>query len=281
MNTFSIEHIKKYAQDIGFSPSRSRGQNFLIDEQVLDDIILSADPKPDENILEVGPGFGVLTMALLTKKTRVIAIEAETKLAELLKRRTNKLPVKKNLTIINEDVRTVNMTHIFPQQHYRVIANLPYNITSWFIRNMLENAHHPTAMTLLLQKEVAERIVAKPGQLNLLGLSVQYYAQPHVVRLVKKESFWPSPTVDSALVYIQNIHTPNFPYAKSLFRVMRVGFSGKRKQIKNTLKNGLGYSEKTITTILKAAHIEPTARPQEIPLEKWKMLTETIEQHTK
>src|SRR3990167_608927 len=271
---YSKTEIQAIAKKLGLRPSRSQGQNFLIDQEALNDIVATADIQPGDKILEVGPGFGSLTFPLLEAGAEVHAVETDKILAANLQKQE---PIwDKKLHVQQQDIRTANLEQIFHQQPYKVVANLPYNITSWFTRFIFEAPHKPQTMTLLLQKEVAERMVAKPGKMSLLALSVQYYSQPTITRIVPRVSFWPQPEVDSAVIHFAAIKEHNFAYKKELFRLAKIAFAGKRKQMHNTIKSGLKLSKPEAESLLKAADIAPTARPQELGLQDWKRLAKYI-----
>ena len=258
---------------------RERGQHFLIDQSVLRTIIQSAHLSPHDRVLEVGAGFGQLTLALLDAGAQVWAVESDAKfMSALQKIQTQHAPhtSASHLTLIHKDIRKLNISELVNESHYTVVSNLPYNITSWFLRMMLEQKNKPISMTLLLQKDVAERIVAQPGHMSLLALSVQYYARPKIIRIVSKASFWPKPEVDSAIIHFANIHELNFAYEKKLFQIARIAFAGKRKQLCNSLSAGLQKNKNEITAILKSVHIKPTQRPQELSLQQWKLLAENL-----
>src|SRR3989338_11457359 len=203
-----LEQTKILCKLYNIIPARSKGQNFLISEKIYDDIVAAADLKTDDVILEVGPGLGFLTAKLALrlrsgqagKSGRVIAVELDDKLAGVLK--TGLLAKKiRNTEVVNGDILKIPLAP-FIKGGYKVVANLPYNITSIFLRKYLEAEIKPELAVLMLQKEVAERITAKPGKMSLLAVSVQFYANAEIIKTVPRDFFWPKPEVDSAIIKI-------------------------------------------------------------------------------
>lgn len=262
-----LEKTKELCRLYNIKPARSRGQNFLIREEIYDEIVAVADLKPDDAVLEVGPGLGFLTVKLAKKAGRVIAVELDDRLAEVL--RTGLLAQGiKNVEVINEDILKIPNDK-FPIS--KVASNLPYNITSIFLRKYLEADIKPELMVLMLQKEVAERIAAKPSKMSLLAVSAQFYARPEVIKLVSKEFFWPKPEVDSAIIKI----TPNDKPAlikekeKDFFRLVKFGFSAKRKMLKNNLAAGFKISQEQAENKITNAGFNPKVRAQELSVDDW------------
>lgn len=262
-------------------PSRSKGQNFLVDESAYDKIIAAAELNPDDLVLEVGPGLGFLTAKLAKRCRRVVAVELDDKLAELLKLALDSQNVE-NVEIINRDILSLkSLNEIFgPDWHsglsFKIVANLPYNITSIFLRKFLSNSDwHPGMVVLMLQKEVVERIVAKPPHMSLLAISVQYYASAEMAALVSSSSFWPAPKVDSAVIKIIANNGENKQKSvddEAFFRLLKFGFSAKRKMLKNNLAGGLHMSTADAEKEIVAAGLNPKARPQELSVSEWLIL---------
>ena len=276
-------------------PKKSLGQNFLKNKKIVDDIIQAADLKSDDLILEIGPGKGILTEELAKKAGKVVAVEIDKELVEFLK---NKFKDNKKVEIISEDILKINLQDIFnchPEfnsgsgfrvkpgitKTYKVIANLPYYITSPIIRMFLEAEIKPQEMILMVQKEVAERIVAGSGNHSILSLSVQYYARPEILFYVGKENFAPVPKVDSAVIKIIPFPVALFPFKgeqgegdKDFFRMVKAGFCAKRKTLANNLSNSFHIDKKETEEKLKSIGISPTARAQELKLEDWKKLSQ-------
>src|SRR4030066_1853371 len=246
-------------------PKKNLGQNFLRDEKILEKIISAADLQPDDFVIEIGPGEGVLTEELAKHAKKVIAVEIDDNLVKVLR---NKLRNKKNIEIINADILKIDLRQLIskfqiPNFSYKLVANLPYYITSPIIRLFLESELPPQEMILMVQKEVAERIVARLGKMSILALSVQYYAHPELLFYVEKIAFYPVPKVDSAVIkitYNKQFTNYNRDEVKKFFRVVRAGFSAKRKILLNNLSNGFHLGKNGVEEKLKKAGISPTAR---------------------
>lgn len=244
------------------------GQNFLKNKDVVRKIVGAANLSAEDVVLEIGPGKGILTEELAKICKKVFAIEIDKNLVEILR---NKFKENNKIEIINGDILKTDISKIVSQ--YKLIANIPYYITSPIIRFFLENKFLPKEMILMMQKEVAERIVAKPGQHSILSLSVQYYANPKLLFYVSKADFSPVPEVDSAVIRITlgekritQEETDNF------FRVVRAGFCAKRKTLANNLANSFHLDKKETENKLKISGISEIARAQELDIEDWEKL---------
>jgi 16S rRNA (adenine1518-N6/adenine1519-N6)-dimethyltransferase len=261
-------------------PARSKGQNFLINDGIYKAIINAAAIAPTETVMEVGPGLGFLTAELSKKSKRVLAVELDDKLAALLHIAIDSQDVT-NVEIINEDILRFNPSlHLKDKEEYRVVANLPYNITSIFLRTFLSSARPPRSLVLMLQKEVAERIVAREPDMTLLSLSLQYYGTPEIIRVVPATDFWPAPSVDSAILRF-TYERPRPTIAslaadKEFFRFARVAFSAKRKMLKNNLVAGLNINATEVEKILLAAGIDQKARAETLSLKQWHFLVAAL-----
>ncbi|EKD76396.1 MAG: dimethyladenosine transferase [uncultured bacterium] len=258
------------------------GQHFLIDPTVLQTMVqLTKQFGSPEVIVEIGPGKGVLTERLVHIAKRVIAIEIDKTFASILTRLQATAP---QLEIIYADALSVDLTALgLVSGHYSVSANLPYEITSNILRRFLTQTPYPKHLALLIQKEVAERIVASPGQLSILGLSVQAFARPHLVQVVPPRAFQPPPKVDSAIVSLdkirQNCSLVSSQAEKRFFQLAKAGFVQKRKLLMKNLKNINKNGEQSIpTAVIEAAfrerNINPLARAQELALEDWLYLVD-------
>ncbi len=252
-------------------PEKSKGQNFLVDEDVYESMILSSDLKKDDVVLEVGPGLGILTFKISEKVKKVLAVELDNKLAELL----NTLIIsknKKNIKIFNNDVLKIKGENIEKLGKYKIVANLPYNITSIFLRKFLSIHNKPEKIVLLLQKEVVDRIVSEPPDMSLLAVSVQFYAEVKKIIEVKKESFYPIPKIDSAIIEItprKNNFFSDYQEEKKFFRLLKIGFSAKRKMLKNNLSLGLKINQKEIENIIFSLGLDSKCRAEELSLNDW------------
>ncbi len=266
-------------------PQKSKGQNFLINEEIYQDIIEKSQVE-DKNVLEVGPGLGFLTSKLAKSAKKVVAVEKDEKLVEFLQS-ANSIKNFNNLEIINQDILEFNPFDYFytDNKNYHIVANLPYNISSIFLRTYLSSPFPPLSLFLMLQKEVAERIIAKEPNMSLLALSVNYYAKAEIVKIVKAENFWPIPKVDSALIKIdyKKERLKDFLVSKEIlkedkkyFQLAKIGFSAKRKMLKNNLSTGLKIEEDKVLEIFKKINIKDTCRAQELSLNDWSNLRQEI-----
>ncbi len=247
------------------------GQHFLIDEQALQLVASAADLTPADVVIEVGPGLGVLTVELARRAGRVIAVELDNKLAALLK---ETLSAFTNVTIVNKDILDIDpVSLVGATTPYKVVANLPYYITSPVLRHFLEASAKPDLMVVMVQKEVAETIAAEAGDKSLLSISVQLYGKPGIVGYVPAESFHPAPKVASAVLRIDVYPQPAVAVEeKGFFALVRAGFSAARKQIANSLAQGLGLPRAEVLPMLEKAGIAPQRRAETLSLEEWARL---------
>lgn len=268
-------YIKSLMAQYQFKPKDYMGQNFLVDEIALQEILDAADIKSSDTIVEVGPGLGVLTTQLSKKAKKVLAIEKDQRLTKLLYSNL----VFPNTTIVNEDILRFDLDkHI--QGPYKVVANIPYYLTSHLFRYFLNQKNKPQSMTLLIQKEVGERVTAKAGGMSVLAVSVQLYAEPEITAQVNKKSFWPTPKVDSVVLNIVPKNKfPEIANDKDFFRVVKVGFSAKRKLLTNNLKNGLHLSQVEAEKILIDAKLDLKVRAQDLTIEDWIKVYKLLEKH--
>ena len=288
----TLKEIKKLLKKYNIRPSRRLGQNFLISELVLEKIIEAANLSKDDIVLEVGPGIGNLTIKLAKRVKKVIAVEKDQKMIKILKKVVKNL---KNVKIIKGDILKIfehkrQTVVCFLCKGYKVVANIPYYLTSPLIKKFLETVEvKPQQMVLMIQKEVAQRICAKPPDMNLLAISVQFYAKPEITSYVSKKSFWPQPKVDSAIIKIvprpllifktivQNISKEKF--RNLFFKVVRIGFLQPRKQLINNLSKGLKIKKKRVKNWLLENEIKPTQRAETLTIEDWIKLTKSIKIH--
>lgn len=273
-----LPQIREICRLFEIKPARSKGQNFLVNEKIYDDIVAAANLGNQDTVIEIGPGLGFLTFKIAGKVKRLIAVELDDKLANYLQIGVNAQDVS-NVEIINEDILRFNLdTHLEAKSKYKIVANLPYNITSIFLRLFLSGKRPPESMVLMLQKEVAERIVATPPEMSLLALSVQYYAEASIIREVKAGNFWPEPKVDSAIIKLvvkeefKNYSEKRLADDKLFFRLAKMGFSAKRKMLKNNLAGGLKIDQKTILDILLKNKFNPLLRAEDLNLDDWQKL---------
>lgn len=257
------------AKKAGIAPSKAAGQHFLADEKELSRIVKAASLAKGEHILEIGPGLGVLTRELVDAGANVIAVELDRKLAAYLKKNIS------NVRIVQGDILSFSNQEIaewFGNKPYRIVANIPYNITGRIIKKFVSSdAPKPVSASLLVQKEVAERVCARPGSMSLLALSVQLYAKPKIAFTVSKKAFWPEPEVESALLVIDDVsEAPNQDVdEKRFWQILAMGFASPRKQLRNNLAAGLHMEQDAVKAALKRAKLKETSRSQELSISEW------------
>ena len=261
-------------------PKKSLGQNFLKNDNILNQIIESADFQEDEKVLEIGPGKGVLTEKLLERSAKVIAVEKDESLVDFLAGKFEKEIKSGKLVLVAGDVLEINLQELFKENDfddYKLVANIPYYITGKILRLFLDIESKPTLMVLLVQKEVAERICAKQGKGSILSNVVNYFGKAEFVGKVEKENFDPVPKVDSAIIKISiKKSKKNQDYEKKFFRIIKIGFSSPRKTLINNLSSGLQKNKKEVGEILKKAELDLALRPQNLSLEDWRKIVELI-----
>lgn len=273
-------------RQFGFKPRKSLGQHFLIDEAVLERILSAAALNPGDTVVEIGPGLGILTEALAKQGARVIAVELDTKLVALLKKRLAGFPEVK---IVHADVLRVaprqllqdNLPACDLARGYKVIANLPYYITSPVLSHFLQAQPRPSEMVVMVQKEVGEAIAAAPGKMRLLSVKAQFYSKPTIVSYVPAASFYPPPKVDSVILRLDVYSQP--PLIQSgvsdgagFFDIVMHGFSAPRKQLRNSLAHSLEMPPSQVASLLEKAGIEAKRRAETLSLEEWRELWKTF-----
>lgn len=244
------------------------GQHWLRDRFVLDHIADEADVNEHDTVLEVGPGLGTLTSILLARAKQVVSVEFDEDLAR-------KLPGQfpgKNLQVVHSDILQFDTSEL--PAGYKVVANVPYYITSKIIQKCMTDANRPSVVTLLIQKEVAERVAAQPGDMSILAVSAQLYAEVSLGDIVPAELFTPPPKVDSQVVTLRTreFALPDGVDEKLFFRVVKAGFSAKRKKLRSSLSGGLAISKPDAEALLDAAGISPESRAEDLSVEEWKSL---------
>ena len=324
-----------YLKDSGLWAKKSLGQNFLVDKEELNRIIKTADLKSTDTVLEIGSGLGTLTQKLSKYAGRVIAVEKDDKMAELLNYKIQSSKSKKDPTsktqILNRDILELDVDDIIdchpdlpageegsvsgspiarlgwteprsrrksgmteipdssakPQNDrlvvrndrkkgsYKLVANIPYYITSKILEKFLTAENKPELIVLLVQKEVAERICAKPGKMSVLSVAVQYYGQPEIIKIIKASSFFPEPKIDSAILRINlKPQTSNLKnMERALFKIVRAGFHARRKTLVNNLMVGTNLDKKTLSDILNKIGLSNKVRAQELSISQWQTLT--------
>ena len=270
--------IKETCKKLGITPSKFRGQNFLIDKNIINKLILAAQLQANDLVLEIGPGLGILTEQLLTTVKQVVAIEIDRKLVAFLQEKFASAIKSQKLILIESDILKANLPALgFSDFNFKLVANLPYSLTSKIFRLFLEVGPRPLSMVVMIQKEVAQRLIAQPREMNLLSLSAQLYSYPQRLFEVKASSFWPIPEVDSAVVQLNlktNINPQDY---KLLFRLARIGFAAKRKQLSNNLAGGLRINKTIIKEIITNSGWEENIRAQNLSVDDWIALTKSIQ----
>lgn len=265
--------LKSLLAKFDIVPNKGLGQHFLHDETVIEDMLEAAAVNEADTVLEVGPGLGVLTSALVQRAGQVVVYELDEKLATLIESHQSE-----NLTVVRGDALELPLPPRGTTLPYKVVANIPYSITGALIRRLITSPSGPSSITLLVQKEVAERMCAEPGQMSALSVAVQLHGEAHIVRFVPPECFWPAPKVDSAVVHVDLSRGLTLDVEERDFmRLVKFGFAQKRKQLKNTLAAGLRVEPTEIESYLLQAGLKATARAQELSLENWKKLYDLMQ----
>ena len=269
-------NIGQLLQRYDLRPKKSLGQNFLSDPGVLEKIVRVSGVSPDDTVLEIGPGLGSLTQHLAQAADRVFAVEIDQRFLLPLQ---DVLADFSNVHLVQADILKWNIGRHLGSDPYRVVANIPYNITSILIRHLLALPNRAQSLTLTVQREVAERICAEPGKLNLLALSVQVFGQASIRARIKAGAFYPAPKVDSAVVHVEAYMTPQIPesHFDLFFRLARAGFSQRRKKLRNTLSAGMGLSKLEVEARLAAVGIDPGLRAEALSIEAWGQLAQSWE----
>lgn len=272
----NIHELRNLLYTHHMQPNKSFGQNFLIDRSVLRRIIEAAEINAGEQVLELGAGTGVLTRELARHARRVVAVELERDMLSLLAETTRNFA---NVELIERNLLYVDPAEIFGAEAYKLVANLPYYITAPTFRHFLESANPPRLLVVMVQYEVAQRIVAAPGDLSLLGVSIQFYGKPDIVAHVPARAFYPAPKVDSAILRVDLKDEVPLAHKQrdSFFRLVQAGFSERRKQIHNSLARGLHRKDAEVQAWLKAAGIDPGRRAETLSIEEWLQLWHQME----
>jgi 16S rRNA (adenine1518-N6/adenine1519-N6)-dimethyltransferase len=264
-------NVPELLRTYGLRPDKRLGQNFLIDPIALNEVIKVADINAEASVLEIGPGLGGLTRLLARRARRVVAVELD---ANLLPPLYQVLAPFSNVEIVEGDILAHDPAILMGTAGYRVVANIPYYITSALIRHLLEARLKPQRLVLTVQREVAERICAMPGDLSLLALSVQVYGAPKIIARIPAEAFYPAPKVDSAVVRVDLSDQPAIPATdlEAFFRLAKAGFSQKRKTLRNALAGGLRLEKAEASALLESAGVDPMRRAETLSLEEWERL---------
>ncbi|MBE7534778.1 MAG: ribosomal RNA small subunit methyltransferase A [Anaerolineales bacterium] len=271
----AISHLDPAAllKRFGLRADKSLGQNFLRDDLALETIAAAAEILPTDSVLEIGAGLGSLTRYLAQAAREVVAIELDSRLLPPLQ---TILAPYDNVRVVEGDILKLVPHELITAREYIVVANIPYYITSAVIRHLLESEIKPRRIVLTIQKEVAERICAQPGNLSLLALSVQIYGEPRIVARIPAQAFFPAPKVDSAALRVDIFPNPRIEpeLLKTFFQLTKAGFSQKRKTLRNSLSAGLHIAPLQAETLLQQARIESRRRAETLSIDEWRALCE-------
>lgn len=262
-------------KQIKIKPKKRLGQNFLTETTVIDKLITAAAIEPNQTILEIGPGTGNLTEKLIGTGNKIMAIEKDPEMIAALQTR---FADKTNFELRRGDILEFDETTIEPP--YKIAANLPFYLTGALIRKFLESKNPPESMTVIVQKEVAQRVCAKTPDMNLLAAATQFYAKPETISYVSKGCFWPAPKVDCAILkltpYPKTGERGDVKFVKNFFTLMKAGFSQPRKKIAGNIAIGLGLDKETITNWLRVNSIDPGSRAERLTMAEWHNLTKSL-----
>lgn len=264
------QNIRLLLKKRGLRPARRFGQNFIVEKKVLELIVSASELKEEDIVLEIGPGIGTLTRELAKTAGRIIAVEKDREMVGILK---ETLAGLKNVEIVNEDVLRMGIEKL--PEKYKIVGNLPFYITAPAIRKFLETDPRPQSLTLVVQKEVAQRICAAPPKMSILANSVQFYANPEIISFIPKKYFWPQPEVDAAVIKI----TPRpalIGDSELFFKIVKAGFLHPRKQLGNNLSQGLKKDREMILKWLQDNGIKPAQRAETLTVDNWLKLADSF-----
>lgn len=258
--------------ELGISANKALGQHFLHDRSIVERICNAADLEPEQTVLEIGPGLGILTDGLARHAGRVIALEKDEELACALRSL-----VPANVDVRNQDALEFDTAELSAVP-YAIVANLPYNIATAILRHFLDSAHPPGSCTFMVQREVAERMLARPPNMNILAVAMQFHGSPKIAFNVGRGAFTPPPRVTSSIVHLVVERRLDLPSDEivALFALVRAGFSARRKTLRNALMNG-GFDESTVDRILASSGIDGTLRPQVLDVDDWLALYDALQ----
>ena len=266
-------NVRNLLREYDLSPKKSMGQNFLVDNGALEKVVDAAEIEPIDVVLEIGAGLGSLTRFLSNAARKVVAVELDSHLIPILE---TVLGSEGNVELVYGDILKLDPTRLISVDQYLVVANIPYYITSAIFRHLLAAKRKPRRIVMTIQKEVAQRICAEPGDMSLLALSVQVFGKARIVAKISAGSFYPAPNVDSAVIRVDLYPNPLVDEAKldTFFQLSRAGFGQKRKMLRKSLAAGLSLPVATAEEMLIKNDIDPTRRAETLDLEEWGRLTE-------
>ncbi len=262
-----IAPIREQLRELDIRPSKALGQHFLHDSKVVRRIADLAGLTRDDLVVEIGPGLGVLTRELALRAGKVIAIELDARLAEYLRRQL----AGTNVEVVHGDALAVDYAGLTGGHPYQVVANLPYSVATAIIERLLSDPHPPERLVVMVQREVAERLAARPPDMALLSVAAQFYATPRIAFRIGAGAFVPPPKVESAVIVLERRTETPLPREEhpGFFRVVRAGFAQRRKRLANALAAGLGLPKEDVAAALVAAGIDPSRRAETLALEEW------------
>lgn len=265
-------NVRNLLRENSLNPKKSLGQNFLVDNGALEKVIDAAEIEPVDVVLEIGAGLGSLTRFLSNVARKVVAVELDKHLIPILE---TVLGSSGNVELVYGDILKLDPSRMISVDQYLVVANIPYYITSAIFRHLLESKRKPRRIVMTIQKEVAQRICAKPGDMSLLALSVQVFGKAQIVARIPAGSFYPAPNVDSAVIRVDLYPEPVVPTEKldTYFALTRAGFGQKRKMLRKSLAAGLKMPVAQVEAMLDVCEIDPTRRAETLDLEEWGRLT--------
>ncbi len=264
-----IRAIQELCRQYGIRLTRAAGQNFLVDSAIVGEMVRAGEVKKTDRVIEIGPGFGPLTVALAEAAGEVIAIEKDPRVCEVLRENIAVFP---NVRVKCGDILEIRNQELASGRPYKIVANLPYGITSAALRKFTEIEPRPETITVMVQKEVAERVCAKAGDMSVLSVAVQFYGTAEIVRMVSRASFWPEPQVDSAILRIRMKRREENMDEKKFFQLVKIGFSSRRKQLQNNLAAGFHISNDEAKSRLQAAGFDSKIRAEDLSVEDWRRL---------
>jgi 16S rRNA (adenine1518-N6/adenine1519-N6)-dimethyltransferase len=269
-------NVARLLRDQGIRPDKSLGQNFLQDDAALRKIVSASQVASSDTILEIGPGLGSLTRYLAISAKEVVAVELDPSLLPVL---SSVIKGFDNVRVVQGDILKLTISDLIKSDSYQVVANIPYYITSAIFRHLLEGQPKPKGIVLTVQKEVAQRICARPGDMSLLALSVQVFGQPEIVAEISSEAFYPEPNVDSSVIRLDIFSDPAIPVSQldTFFRLAKAGFGQKRKTLRNSLSAGLSISGDEAEDLLKKSGIVANRRAETLSVTEWATLSSSYD----
>jgi 16S rRNA (adenine1518-N6/adenine1519-N6)-dimethyltransferase len=265
-------NVRNLLRQHDLRPRKSLGQNFLVDNGALEKVVDAAEIEAVDVVLEIGAGLGSLTRFLSNVARKVVAVELDANLIPVLE---TVLGPEGNVELVVGDILKLDPTRLISVDQYLVVANIPYYITSAIFRHLLESKRKPRRIVMTIQKEVAQRICALPGNMSLLALSVQVFGTPKIVARIPAGAFYPAPTIDSAVIRVDLYSTPlvDPDQLDSFFQLTKSGFGQKRKMLRKSLSAGLAWTVPQVEEMLIKNDVDPTRRAETLSLDEWQRLT--------